>query len=98
MGLISWLENNLLTCPYKKYFGIDCFGCGMQRSFVELLKGNFADSFYLYPALIPMLFLFLFLILHLIFKFKNGATMLKYHFIFVVTIVVINFIVKIVYH
>ena len=94
MGLITWLENNMLACPYKKFLGVDCFGCGMQRSLIELLKGNLVDSFYLYPALIPMLILFLFLVVHLIFKFKNGGTWLKYQFIFVVIIVVINFIIK----
>jgi uncharacterized protein DUF2752 len=94
MSLINWLENNMLFCPYKKYFGIDCFGCGMQRSFIELLKGNIIESFYFYPALIPMLFLFLFLIAHIIFKFRNGATWLKYNFLFVVILVVINFIYK----
>lgn len=93
MGVINWLENNMLSCPYKKYFGFDCFGCGMQRAVVALLNGNFVESFYLYPALLPMLFMFLLLIAHLIFKFKNGATWLKYNFIFVVIIVVTNFII-----
>ena len=88
----------MLPCPYKKYFGLDCFGCGMQRSLVELLKGNILESLYLYPALIPMILLFLFLIVHLIFKFKNGGTWLKYQFIFVVVIVVVNFIAKLADH
>lgn len=98
MSLITWLENNLLSCPYKKYLDIDCFGCGMQRSFIELLKGNLVESFYLYPALIPMILMLLFLIVHLIFKFENGGTWLKYIFIFVVAIVVINFIFKLINH
>ena len=98
MNLISWLEDNMLSCPYNKYLGIDCFGCGMQRSVVALLKGNFIDSFHMYPALVPMVFMFLFLIAHLIFKFKNGGTWLKYHFIFVIVIVVINFVLKLFFH
>lgn len=98
MSLLSWLENNMLACPYKKYFGMDCFGCGMQRSLVSLLKGNLVESFHHYPALIPMMVMFLFLIVHLIFKFKNGGTWLKYMFIFIVAIVVINFIFKLTYH
>jgi len=96
MSLISWLEDNMLSCPYNKYLGIDCFGCGMQRSIVALLKGNFIDSFYMYPALAPMVLMFLFLIAHLIFKFKNGGTWLKYNFIFVIVIVVINFVLKLI--
>jgi len=96
MSLISWLEDNMLSCPYNKYFDIDCFGCGLQRSILALLKGNFSDSFYLYPALVPMLLMFLLLIAHLVFKFKYGATWLKYNFIFVISIVVLNFIVKLI--
>jgi Protein of unknown function (DUF2752) len=95
MSLINWLEENMLACPYKKYLDVDCFGCGMQRSLVALLKGDFVNSFYLYPALIPMIFMFVFLIVHLIFKFKNGGTILKYMFIFNVVIVVLNFAFKI---
>ena len=98
MGFIGWLEGNMLACPYNKYLGVDCFGCGMQRSVVALLKGNFIDSFYFYPALLPMLFMFLFLIVYLLFKFKHGATFLKYNFIFVVSIVVVSFILKLINH
>lgn len=94
MGLISWLENNMMDCPYKKYFDMDCMGCGMQRSFVALLKGNLVESFYYYPALFPMLFMFLYLILHLIFKFKNGAKWLMYIFIINMSVVVISYVIK----
>ena len=94
MGLISWLENNMMDCPYKKYFDMDCMGCGMQRSFVALLKGNFVDSFYSYPALLPMLFMFVYLVLHLIFKFRNGAKWLMYIFIVNMSIVVISYAIK----
>tara|TARA_B100000809_G_scaffold187034_1_gene185280 strand:- start:425 stop:718 length:294 start_codon:yes stop_codon:yes gene_type:complete len=97
MGIINWLENNILSCPYKKFFGLDCFGCGMQRSFLALLKGNFSECFYLYPALIPMISIFFFLTAHLIFKFKNGANILKYNLIFVVAIVIVNFILNLIY-
>lgn len=96
MGLISWLENNMMDCPYKKFFDVECMGCGMQRSFVALLKGNILDSFYFYPALFPMLIMFLFLILHIVFKFKNGARWLMYLFILNMAIVVISYIVKLV--
>jgi len=96
MGFISWLEDNLLACPYKKYFDMECLGCGMQRSFIALLKGNLIESFYYYPALIPMIIMFLFLIIHLIFKIKNGAVWLKYLFIFNISIVVINFVLKLI--
>lgn|SRR5690554_6130510 len=96
MSLINWLENNLLACPYKKYFDIDCMGCGMQRAFIALLKGNFVESFLIYPPLFSMIIMLLLLPLHIIFKFKHGAAWLKYLFIFNIAVVIINFIVKII--
>lgn len=94
-GIVDWLEEHLMACPYKKYFNIDCMGCGMQRSFIELLKGNLVESFMLYPALLPIIAMILFLPLHLVFKFKHGARVLKYFFIFNISIVVISYIIKI---
>jgi len=41
----------------KKYFGIDCPGCGLQRSFVSLLRGDLQESLALYPGLIPFMML-----------------------------------------
>ena len=52
---VDWLESNLASCVYVKYFGIECPGCGLQRSFIALLRGDFLLSFSLYPALIPMM-------------------------------------------
>jgi hypothetical protein len=97
-SLIQWLESHQQSCFYKKYFGIECPGCGMQRSFIELLKGNIWESFMLYPALIPTIIMIGFLGTHLIFKFKNGGTYLKYLFIFNTSIVVLSYIYKLLTH
>lgn len=92
--IIKYLEKHLQACPVKSNIGIDCPGCGMQRSIIELLKGNIIDSILLYPALITMILLFVFLILHLLFKFKKGAQILLWMFIINVSIVFINYIIK----
>lgn len=86
-GLIHWLEDHLLSCPYKAGLGIECPGCGFQRALVALLKGDFAESFALYPALLPMLMLFGVLALHIKYSFKHGAMALK--ILFVVNVVLI---------
>jgi hypothetical protein len=70
----------------------------MQRSFIELLKGNILESLVLYPALIPTILMIGFLVIHLIYKFKNGGTYLKYLFIFNTSIVVLNYIYKLLTH
>ena len=93
-SFIHWLEDHFMTCPYKALSGMDCPGCGMQRSFIELLKGNFSESFLLYPALLPTLFTLLFTACHLVFKFKNGAEVIKYSFISTVIIVLFSFFLK----
>ncbi len=74
--------------------GIDCPGCGMQRAFISLLKGNLLESFQLYPALLPTIFTLLFTALHLIFKFKNGAAIIKYSFLSTIVIVLLSYLFK----
>jgi hypothetical protein len=73
---LEWLEKIMIPCIFKSVFHIDCPGCGLQRSFFLLLKGNLADSINMYWATIPMLFMFAFLLLHLKFNFKGGTRLL----------------------
>lgn len=82
------------ACPYKSNLGIDCPGCGLQRSFIELLKGNIWESIQLYPALLPMIFMFTFLVAHIKFQFKHGAAILKWTFISCWVIILGNYFLK----
>lgn len=84
----------MMACPYKLLSGFDCPGCGMQRSFVELLKGNFVLSFQLYPALLPVMFTLGLTAAHLMFKFRNGAAAIKYSFLATTAIIVISYFIK----
>ena len=59
--LLGW-EEYMLPCMNKALFGIDCPGCGMQRSVALLIRGDFVGAFYMYPAVYPLLALLLFLI------------------------------------
>lgn len=90
-ALIAWLEAHQLPCYYKKLLGFECLGCGMQTAFILLLKGEFLESIKTYPALFPIMFMTGFLILHLIFKFKKGAAILKFSFIFTITIMILAY-------
>lgn len=90
-GLVHWLESHQAPCYYKKILGIECLGCGMQTAFILLLKGEFLESFLTYPALIPVMFMVTFLVLHLVFKFKNGARILKFSFIFTLAIMILGY-------
>ncbi|APY09554.1 hypothetical protein BWZ20_01030 [Winogradskyella sp. J14-2] len=62
----------MLPCMSKTHFGLDCIGCGFQRSAVLLIKGDFVASFFMYPALYPMLLFFAFLIFDTFKKIKHS--------------------------
>ena len=93
--LVEWLEQHQVPCVYKKYLGVDCLGCGGQRSFIALLKGDVAQSIELFPALLPMLLMLTFLVVHLIMKFEHGGTILKYLFMATAGIMVVSYLFKV---
>lgn len=95
-NLIKWFESHQQTCTFRELFGIDCPGCGLQRSIIELLKGNLLESLYLYPALLPILAMFVYLALHLAFRFRNGALILKIMFIFNISLISVNYLYKLI--
>jgi Protein of unknown function (DUF2752) len=45
------LEKYMIPCLSKTLFGVECLGCGFQRSFLLLLNGEFAAAFEMYPAI-----------------------------------------------
>lgn len=94
MRMADWLEQHLLPCPSKSLFGLDCLGCGMQRSFVALLRGNVKESLLMYPALIPVMLTLLLTAIHLKFRLKNGAALIKYSYIGTIMIVVLSYLFK----
>ena len=66
----------------------------MQRSIIALIKGDFLESFTLYPPLIFTVALVFYFILHLIIGFNQGAKILKWLFILNASVVTINYIIK----
>ncbi|MES2651856.1 MAG: DUF2752 domain-containing protein [Bacteroidota bacterium] len=97
-GILSWLKTHLLTCPIKQHTGIDCPGCGFQRSVLALFDGNLINSFKLYPATVPLIALLVFTVVHLKFDIKHGAFFIKILYIGISLIIVINYIYKIFTH
>ncbi|HEY9177117.1 MAG TPA: DUF2752 domain-containing protein [Flavipsychrobacter sp.] len=94
----SWIARNMLTCPSKKVFYLDCPGCGLQRSVLALMNGDVAASWHMYPPTIFILLTLAFLTLHLTFKFSQGAFILKILFIITVAVMAVNYIYKILNH
>ena len=97
-GILPWLEHHLLSCPFKSFVGIDCPGCGLQRSVLALMRGDLAASFRFYPATVPIIGLFLFTIIHLKFDVKNGAFVIKMLYIVITFMIIVNYIYKIINH
>ncbi len=95
MSLLSFLEKNMLSCQWKQQFDVECMGCGMQRSIIHLLKGEFVEAFFMYPAIYTLIVMFTFLILHLKFGFKKGHKILLYLFITNIVLMLIHYFLKI---
>ena len=94
MGVISFLEEYMLTCHWKQHFHVECLGCGMQRSIIHLLKGEFIEAFYMYPAIYTLIILSSYTALHLKFSFKLGSKIILSLFIINTIIIVTNYILK----
>ena len=95
-NIISWLESHTGTCSFHEVTHLPCPGCGLQRGLIALLKGDFIESFILFPPLIPLLIMFAFLGIHLVFNLRRGAMFLKIMYIANVIIILANFIAKLV--
>ena len=61
----------MLPCMNKSIFGVDCMGCGMQRSLILLLHSEFIEAFKMFPALYTTILFFLVVILHFLDKSRN---------------------------
>ena len=70
--LTKGIEDYMLPCLNKKFFGFECMGCGLQRSAALLIKGEFVDAFFMYPAIYTILVLFGFIIINSFRNFKFG--------------------------
>ncbi|MBS9767674.1 MAG: DUF2752 domain-containing protein [Flavobacteriaceae bacterium] len=89
-------RENMMQCFYKKHFGMECPGCGTQRAILKLLDGDIVGSFKMYPPLFLILLTCSFLLLHLLFKFKKGATILKFLGILTAIFIFLNYLYKII--
>lgn len=92
--IINFLEENMLSCSWQKYLNQECMGCGMQRALIHLFKGEFIESFKMYPALLTLFIMFAYLIVHLKFNFKKGHLVLRYLFYINVIIILVNYLFK----
>ncbi|WP_418510238.1 DUF2752 domain-containing protein [Corallibacter sp.] len=90
------MEEYMLPCLNKKIFGFDCLGCGLQRAAVLLIRGEFVEAFYMYPAIYTLIPLFLVIGLNFFFKFKHASKIINTLAILTVAIIIVSFTIKII--
>jgi len=88
------LEEYMLPCLNKKFFGFECMGCGMQRSLMALLQGHFAEAFFLYPAVFPLIALGLAIVANFFLDFKYAGKVISFFAILSVLTIITNYIIK----
>lgn len=92
--MIEWLEHHLFSCFFKSHFGLECPGCGVQRSVIALLKGNIIESVQLHAAVIPFILTIMLLVAQLIIKHEKGGKWVMWAFIATTTITMVQYIIK----
>ncbi|MEO6524731.1 MAG: DUF2752 domain-containing protein [Mucilaginibacter sp.] len=96
LNMFQWLQNYLIPCPFKKLTGIDCPGCGFQRSVIALLEGNLHQSLALYPAAIPLFITTLFVLFDMKLHFDKAHIMKKILYMVTGNIILFSYLYKMV--
>ncbi|WP_299549625.1 DUF2752 domain-containing protein [Seonamhaeicola sp.] len=89
------LEDYMLPCLNKKLFGVECLGCGLQRSVSLIFKGEFTEAFYMYPAIYNIMVLVIFIIFNQFIKFRHDYKVKMGLIILTVLVVVVSYLIKI---
>lgn len=89
------LEEYMLPCFSKTLLGFDCLGCGLQRSLLFLLHGNFIEAFKMYPAIFTLLALLLFVFVNFKAKFKQSKKIISSLAYLNLSIMIISYLIKI---
>jgi hypothetical protein len=90
------IEDFMLPCLNKKYFGFECMGCGIQRAFAHLLQGEFLEAFRMYPGIYPLLFLLGFIGYNSFYKVKHANKIIVVLASMTVLFIIGNFLLKLI--
>ncbi|WP_235989331.1 DUF2752 domain-containing protein [Psychroserpens algicola] len=87
-------EDYMLPCLNKKIFGLDCMGCGMQRSIAFILNGDFVAAFHMYPAIYSLIALIAVIFINYFRNFKHAYKIIIILALMNAILIVGNFIFK----
>ncbi len=88
------LENHLLPCLSKTLFGFECLGCGLQRSFVFLIQGEFWNAFKMYPAIYTLFAFVIFVIFNWLHKVENAKKIISKLAYLNLIVIILNYFLK----
>lgn len=84
----------MLPCLTKKYLGVECLGCGIQRSLLLVFKGEFVQAFQLYPAIYPMILLGAIIGVNLVFPIKHATKIIAVIGVLTAVTMIVSYILK----
>ncbi|WP_340202737.1 DUF2752 domain-containing protein [Ascidiimonas sp. W6] len=90
------IEDYMLPCLNKKFFGFECMGCGIQRAFSLLIQGEFIAAFKMYPGIYPLLSLLGFVLYTSFFKVKYSNKIIIVLATMTVLFIIGNYILKLI--
>lgn len=88
------LQEHMLPCVSKQVFGVECPGCGLQRSIAFLVSGDFVAAFHMYPAIFTLIPLFLVVAINQLVPFNYAQRLTVSLSISSVALILINFIIN----
>ncbi|MBF4986080.1 DUF2752 domain-containing protein [Nonlabens mediterrranea] len=97
MNILSADDSWMLPCMSKKMTGMDCPGCGIQRSISHIMKGELIDAFFMYPGIYPMFILFVFLTFDWFFKINHGEKIKLTLAVLTIGTILINYVIKLIF-
>lgn len=92
--LLFSLDDYMLPCANKKFFGVECPGCGIQRSIALLFQGDFWGAFVMYPAIYSLILLLGFLLVDNFYSIKYANPIIITLMSLTVFLIVTNYIFK----
>lgn len=84
----------MIPCLNKSLLGVDCPGCGIQRSAVMVAQGDFAGAFEMYPAIFTLILMFGVIGVNYFYKIKYGPKIIAGLAIINVLLILTNYFFK----
>ena len=95
--IVDWIEKHQFSCVIKSNLGFECPGCGTQRAFIALLRGDVLESLSIHPGVLLFLITFFVVIVQIFAQFKRGGWVVLFLFVLSITATMVNYVLKFFY-